>query len=106
MNFNKGGGPQGELPWKCVHGVHWHSRYFWPVFVIRPVGVLIDAGKADPHVGLEAARLKISAVEVGLFILFAGRPTETSVTQAMKDRTFAWPRKKKKMMINFCSSVT
>lgn len=88
-----------------MRGVRQHSWYFWPVFLIGPVGV-IYTGKADPHVGLEAACLISSAVEVGLLVLLAGRPTEASVTHALKDGIFAWPTNKKKMIINFCSPVT
>lgn len=75
---------------------------------MRPGGVVFYTGKADPHVGLEAARLISSAVEVRMLILSAGRPTETSVTHALKDRIFAWPKKrgKKVTIINFCSPVT
>lgn len=93
-----------------MRGVRQHSWYFWPVFLIRPVGVVIYAGKADPHVGLEAACLISSAVEVGLLVLLAGGPTEASVTHALEDRIFAWPinktKQKKMMIINFCSPVT
>lgn len=91
-----------------MHGVCQHSWYFWPVFLIRPIGVVVYAGKVDPHVGLEAACLISSAVEVGLLILLADGPTEASVTHALEDSIFAWPinKTKKMMIINFCSPVT
>jgi hypothetical protein len=92
IHFNKGADSRDGFP-GSLYTVCRLSRYSWPVLLVRPVSVVIYSCEADPHVGLEAAHLESSAVEVGLFTLFAGRPTESSVTHALKDRIFAWPKK-------------
>ena len=75
-------------------GDHQHSGHFQPVDLSLPVTIVFCAEHVYPHVGLEAAGSIISAIEVGMFGLFAGSSTDSLVTHASKDVALAWTKNK------------